>query len=56
MLSTKEKVEKAVRIIEDCWDENNSYDGKSFDERLNNAIAIEKDDIVKNIISQSMEE
>lgn len=46
----KEKSDKAAEIVESCWDNNNPNDGKTFEERLKSAIAIEEDIHVRNIL------
>ena len=49
----KRKVDKAVELIESCWDENNPNDGKSFDERLNRVIENCEDETIKRILLNS---
>ena len=34
----KRNIDKAVELIEACWDENNPNDGLTFDERLDKVI------------------
>ena len=34
MKSFRQSCDDMTKLIEDCWDENNPDDGKTFDERL----------------------
>ena len=54
-MSFKKKIDKAVELIESCWDENNPDDGLSFDERLDKVIDECSDDDVKQIIINAKE-
>ena len=36
----KRNIDKAVELIESCWDENNENDGLTFDERLDKVICL----------------
>ena len=47
---TKRLIDKSVKIIESCWDENNPNDNKSFDERLDEKIQDQKDETLKQIL------
>lgn len=53
MKKFKKKIDKSIKIIESCWDENNVDDGLTFDERLELAIYHEKDETIKNILKTS---
>lgn len=48
-----QEIDKAIKIIESCWDENNGDDGFTFDERLDLAISNEDDAIVKSILESA---
>ena len=47
---TKEKINKATKLIESCWDENNPDDGKTFDQRLQEKIVSCEDEELKKIL------
>ena len=47
---TKEKINKAIQLIENCWDENNPDDNRTFDERLAETIANCEDEEIKKIL------
>lgn len=47
---TKEKINKATKLIESCWDENNPDDNRTFDERLAETIANCEDEEIKKIL------
>ena len=49
----KRNIDKAVLLIESCFDENNGDDGLTFDERLNKIIANCKDEQLRNILINS---
>lgn len=49
----KRNIDKAVNIIESCWDENNPKDKLTFDERLEKAIQSETNSQVKEILQNS---
>ena len=49
----KKKVDIATDLIISCWDENNSKDGKNFDERLNRVIENCEDETIKRILLNS---
>lgn len=51
----KQDIDKAVSLIESCWDENNPNDGLSFDERLDKVIEACDDEDVKQIIINAKE-
>lgn len=52
---TKEKINKATQIIENCWDENNPDDGKTFDQRLQEKIVSCEDEKIKRILKGAAE-
>ena len=52
----KRNIDKAVSLIESCWDENNENDGLTFDERLDKVIEACDDEDVKQIIINAKEE
>lgn len=52
----KQDIDKAVSLIESCWDENNPDDGLSFDERLDKVIEACDDGDVKQIIINAKED
>ena len=47
---TKRLIDQSVEIIESCWDENNPNGDKSFDERLDEKIKNQKDELLKQIL------
>ena len=51
----KRNIDRAVELIESCWDENNPDDGLSFDERLDKVIEEFSDEDVKQIIINAKE-
>lgn len=50
---TKIKFDKAVEIIVSCWEENNPNSELTFDERLNQRIDEEQDEIIKQILCKA---
>ena len=46
----KRNIDKAVLLIESCFDENNKGDGLTFDERLEKIIKECKDEDLKDIL------
>lgn len=46
----KRNIDKAVLLIESCFDENNKVDGLTFDERLEKIIKECKDEDLKGIL------
>lgn len=46
----KRNIDKAVELIESCFDENNKGDGLTFDERLEKIIKECKDEDLKDIL------
>lgn len=52
---TKEKINKATKLIEGCWDENNPDDNRTFDERLAETIANCEDEEIKRILKGAAE-
>ena len=46
----KQDIDKAVSLIESCWDENNEDDGLTFDERLDKVINDCEDEDLKAIL------
>ena len=52
----KRNIDKAVSLIESCWDENNPDDGLTFDERLDKVIEECEDPELKRILEVSVEE
>ena len=51
----KQDIDKAVSLIESCWDENNPDDGLSFDERLDKVINDCDDEDLKAILVNAKE-
>jgi hypothetical protein len=51
----KRNIDKAVEIIESCWDENNENDGLTFDERLDKVIADCSDEQLRAILINAKE-
>lgn len=51
----KRNINKAVEIIESCWDENNENDGLTFDERLDRVIADCSDEQLRAILINAKE-
>ena len=51
----KRNIDRAVEIIESCWDENNPNDGLTFDERLNKVIEECEDKQLKDILINAKE-
>ena len=51
----KRNIDKAVELIESCWDENNENDGLTFDERLDKVIADCSDEQLRAILSNAKE-
>ena len=49
----KKNVDDAVSFIESCWDENNTDDGLTFDERIEKRINTLDDDVA-DIVRKSM--
>ena len=49
-IDRKKKIDQATRIIESCWDDNNPEDGKTFDERLTEAINDCEDEEIQKIL------
>lgn len=49
----KHKIDEAVHIIEECFDENNRKDNKTFDERLTERIRQTEDETIKQILIQA---
>lgn len=50
-----EKINKATKLIEGCWDENNPNDNRTFDERLAETIANCEDEEIKRILKGAAE-
>ena len=46
----KQDIDKAVSLIESCWDENNPDDGLTFDERLDKKLQNIEDEDVRDIV------
>ena len=51
----KRNIDKAVELIESCWDENNGNDGLTFDERLDKVINDCDDEDLKAILVNAKE-
>ena len=51
----KMNINKAVELIESCWDENNGKDGLTFDERLDKVINDCDDEDLKAILVNAKE-
>lgn len=51
----KQDIDKAVSLIESCWDENNENDGLTFDERLDKVIRDCDDEDLKAILVNAKE-
>lgn len=51
----KQDIDKAVSLIESCWDENNENDGLTFDERLDKVIDECSDEDLKAILVNAKE-
>jgi len=51
----KRNIDKAVKLIESCWDENNENDGLTFDERLDKVIADCSDEQLRAILINAKE-
>ena len=51
----KRNIDKAVELIEACWDENNPNDGLTFDERLDKVIADCSDEQLRAILINAKE-
>jgi hypothetical protein len=51
----KRNTDKAVSLIESCWDENNENDGLTFDERLDKVIADCSDEQLRAILINAKE-
>ena len=51
----KQNIDKAVELIESCWDENNENDGLTFDERLDKIIADCSDEQLRAILINAKE-
>ncbi len=51
----KRNIDKAVELIESCWDENNPQDGLTFDERLDKVIRECEDPQLKGILINAKE-
>lgn len=51
----KQDIDKAVSLIESCWDENNEDDGLTFDERLDKVIRDCDDEDLKAILVNAKE-
>lgn len=51
----KQDIDKAVSLIESCWDENNENDGLTFDERLDKVISDCEDEDLKAILVNAKE-
>ena len=51
----KRNIDKAVELIEACWDENNPNDGLTFDERLDKVINDCDDEDLKAILVNAKE-
>ena len=51
----KQDIDKAVSLIESCWDENNDDDGLTFDERLDKVINDCEDEDLKAILVNAKE-
>ena len=51
----KQDIDKAVSLIESCWDENNENDGLTFDERLDKVINDCDDEDLKAILVNAKE-
>lgn len=54
-IDRKKKIDQATQIIESCWDDNNPEDGKTFDERLTEAIKDCEDEEIKKILKGAAE-
>ena len=51
----KRNIDRAVELIESCWDENNENDGLTFDERLDKVIKECEDKQLKSILINAKE-
>ena len=51
----KRNIDRAVELIESCWDENNPNDGLTFDERLDKVIADCSDEQLRAILINAKE-
>lgn len=51
----KMNINKAVELIESCFDENNKCDGLTFDERLEKVINECEDEDLKSILINAKE-
>ena len=51
----KRNIDKAVELLEACWDENNPNDGLTFDERLDKVIADCSDEQLRAILINAKE-
>lgn len=51
----KKNIDKAVSLIESCWDENNPQDSLTFDERLDKVINECQDPQLKDILINAKE-
>lgn len=51
----KRNINKAVEIIESCWNENNENDGLTFNERLDRVIADCSDEQLRAILINAKE-
>ena len=51
----KRNIDRAVELIESCWDENNENDGLTFDERLDKVIADCSDEQLRAILINAKE-
>lgn len=54
-IDRKKKIDQATKIIESCWDDNNPEDGKTFDERLTEAINDCGDEEIQKILKGAAE-
>lgn len=55
-MSFKEICDKAVEVIESCWDENNPNDGLTFDQRLEKKIKEIDDEELKTVMMRSIQD
>ena len=51
----KRNIDRAVELIESCWDENNENDGLTFDERLDKVISDCSDEQLRAILINAKE-
>lgn len=49
----KKKIDKLVAVMEECFDENNPNDGRTFDERLNQRLAEDGNEDIKQIFDEN---